>query len=160
MQSGDMKKNHSSSIVSRVLGVVVVTTVFLAVWAGLAAAGERLRLAGADTFIDDQAGLMWQLDRSKRIKDLDDAEGVLVDLNGGDYSNWRFPSKVELFELFQIFDLKENGTVKTRLEGNYWLVDEDGSMKAGSWEIGDGCGPSRTFYEKKGGYVRAVRNMR
>jgi len=145
----------------RFSGIVMFWALIVAVMPEQSAvADDRLQMTGADVFVDQQAGLMWQLGRSKRVKDLDDAITILSDLNGGEFSNWRFPSKVELFELFQTFDLKNNGAVETNLEGNYWLVDDDGSMKAGSWEIGDGCGPSRTFYMKRGGYVRAVRSIR
>jgi len=147
---------------SRHIGNMLITALaagFVLLICQGAMAGGRLQLAGEKTFVDEQSGLMWQLDRSKRIKDLNEAMEIVSELNNGQYSNWRFPTKDELFELFQVFDLKNNGDVKTRLEGNYWLVDQDGSMKAGSWEIGDGCGPSRTFYAKTGGYVRAVRTI-
>jgi hypothetical protein len=118
---------------------------------------DRLHMVSETTFMDEGTGKMWQFDRSKRIDKLDDAIEVLAALNSGVYHDWRFPTKQELFEFFQIFDLKNNGSVKPKLEGSYWLQEDDGAIEVGSWEIGDGCGPGRKFFTGKTGYVRAVR---
>ena len=59
--------------------------------------------------------------------------------------------------LYKIFDLKKNGQVQLQLNGSYWLVDNRGAMQPGIWEIGDQCGPERSFYGTKSGYVRAIR---
>ena len=124
-----------------------------AVWAS----EPRLHMSGSAAFADSATGLIWQFERSKRVKDSADAQDILDSLNAGEHADWRLPTKSELFELFQIFDLKNNGEVKPRLEGKYWLAGEKGSIEAGGWEIGDGCGPTRTFYTGTAGYVRAVR---
>jgi len=122
-----------------------------------AAADDRLQQNSETTFLDKATGSMWQLERSKRIKNADDAIDVIAALNKGEYQDWRFPTKQELSELFQVFDLKNNGEVKIALEGGYWLRQEDGAIQVGSWEIGDDCGPSRKFYDGRAGYVRAIR---
>lgn len=108
------------------------------------------------TFQENSSKKTWQMHRSKRFKTVDDATAYLNKLNQGEFSDWRFPTKEELFKLFSIFDLKEHGSVKIRLEGAYWLTDNKGQIYAGAWEIGDQCGPSRKFYKVDSGYVRAI----
>ncbi|WP_163337803.1 DUF1566 domain-containing protein [Desulfopila sp. IMCC35008] len=122
-----------------------------------ALAGDKLELTGSAFFKDTYSQHMWQLDRSKRIRNIRDINNYLVTLNQGQYSDWRLPSKQELYNLFAIFDHKQNGEVKARMEGYYWLTDDKGNPIAGSWEIGDQCGPSRTYYQGKSGYIRAIR---
>ncbi|MGW8194363.1 MAG: hypothetical protein ACWGOX_08865 [Desulforhopalus sp.] len=109
-------------------------------------------------FQEQQSGRMWQFDRSKKLETSEEVAHYLESINNGPYNDWRLPTKQELYDLFSIFDLKRNGEVKIRLEGDYWLSEKDKqNMYIGSWQIGDGCGPSRTFYSGKRGYVRAVR---
>lgn len=119
--------------------------------------GDRLQRISDAVFRDEATGKMWQLERSKRMRSPDEAIDYIAALNSGEYQDWRFPTKQELFELFQVFDLKNNGEVKPQLEGKYWLRNDDGAILVGSWEIGDGCGPSRAFFAARAGYVRAVR---
>lgn len=107
--------------------------------------------------VEEKSGMMWRIDRSRRMKTPEDVNDYLQTLNKGQYSDWRLPNKQELFNIFSIFDLKQNGDVKLRLEGYYWLGADDGQPYVGTWEIGDQCGPSRTFYKGKAGYIRAVR---
>jgi hypothetical protein len=110
-----------------------------------------------DIVSETKSGKMWQLKKSKRIKTSEEVEAYLQDLNDGEYSDWRLPSKTELFALMSIFDLKQNGEVKIDVEGKYWLRDIAGNFHVGIWETGDQCGPSRAYYEAKAGYVRAIR---
>lgn len=119
-------------------------------------AGSLVQIS-ENLFQEKKHGKTWQVNRSKRIKNTDDAAAYLSKLNQGKYNNWRLPTKQELQELFDIFDHKDNGSVMIRLEGSYWLAEYDGVPYVGSLEIGDQCGPSRTFYIGKAGYVRAVR---
>ena len=100
---------------------------------------------------------IWQKKRSKKIRTQEAAQAYIAKLNQGEYHDWRLPTKQELYELFSLFDLKRNGNIRLRLEGKYWLSDPQGNFSVGGWEIGDGCGPSRSFYGGKKGYVRAVR---
>lgn len=94
---------------------------------------------------------MWQMRKSKRFKTTSSVEQYLSELNQGEYQDWRLPTKQELYELFSYFDFKLHGRVKVQFEGSYWIENE--GIQAGSWEIGDQCGPSRTFYTKKSGYA-------
>lgn len=126
--------------------------------ASLARAGKPLLSMGdGGTFQQLGSETVWQVERTRKIKDVLSVEQYLAELNKGEFSDWRLPNKQELSKLFTAFDMKQNGQVKIRLEGYYWLADENGKPYAAAWEIGDGCGPSRTFYKGNSGYVRAVR---
>lgn len=109
------------------------------------------------TFQDNVSDKIWQTERSPKIKSVEDVTRYLEQLNGNGNEGWRLPTKDELYGLFSRFDLKENGEVKVRLEGKYWLRDDAGLMYVGTWEIGDQCEPSRSFYKGTSGYIRAVR---
>lgn len=116
-----------------------------------------LRMQSDEIFSEIRSDRVWQVGRSKKVRDEEDVLRHLEELNNGDFHDWRLPTKSELGNLFTLFDMKQNGDVKIRLEGYYWLSDEDGTPYAAAWEIGDGCGPSRTYYTGKSGYIRAVR---
>lgn len=111
----------------------------------------------AEIFQDTAHQHFWQIERSNKLKTTEEVSAYLTTLNQGKYNDWRLPTKQELFQLFSDFDLKKNGNLKIRLEGNYWLTDDMGQSHVGAWEIGDQCGPSRTFYKGKAGYLRAIR---
>ena len=119
-------------------------------------AGEPvLNQISEEIFQNSRNDQMWQMQKSKRLKTASSAEQYLNELNQGEYQDWRLPTKQELYKLFSYFDLKMYGNVRIRLEGNYWI--ENNGIQVGAWGIGDQCGPSRTFYMKKAGYVRAIR---
>lgn len=126
--------------------------------AGSVEGSEAISLTAENRILQASNNRMWQANRSKKTHKAEDAESYLQKLNQGTYNDWRLPTKQELYDLFSIFDLKLNGDIKIRLEGNYWLSDDKNNLKyVGGWQIGDGCGPSRSFYKGKEGYVRAVR---
>lgn len=108
-------------------------------------------------FINNKNGSMWTINKSDKYQSVESAKQYLEKLNDGEYQDWRFPTKQELYDLFEIFDFKKNGEVKISIEGAYWLMIADGSLNVGAWEIGSGCGPERTFYLLKQGAVMAVR---
>lgn len=127
-------------------------------FAGAEEKSGALDLQSEEYFQEKQSGRMWRVDRSKKLKTPQDVAQYLDTVNEGTYNDWRLPTKQELYDLFAIFDLKRNGEVQIRLEGDYWLTEGPTSpVYVGSWQIGDGCGPSRSFYSGKKGYVRAVR---
>lgn len=123
----------------------------------LQAAVPSLEIPEEGVFQERTSGRMWQMERSRRLRTMQDVDEYLKTLNRGKYSDWRLPTQQELYELFTIFDFKTSGDVKIQLEGSYWLVGKKGEVEVGSWEIGDQCGPSRSYYKGKTGYVRAVR---
>ncbi|MFW2364978.1 MAG: DUF1566 domain-containing protein [Desulforhopalus sp.] len=121
-------------------------------------AGASISLVSKGDILETANNKMWQRDRSKKIESPNDVENYLQSLNQGSYNDWRLPTKQELYDFFTIFDFKKNGSVKIRLEGYYWLADDrNSSVYVGGWQVGDGCGPSRSFHKGKKGYVRAVR---
>ena len=94
---------------------------------------------------------------SKNFNSVFEVEEYLAVLNADSEGDWRLPTKDELFELYNLFDLKKNGDIALKLEGNYWISTEKDEMIPATWEIGDQCEPERFFYEKQFGRVRAVR---
>jgi len=138
-----------------VLFVVINFCLMLPV--SLPAGQAILKYSENGIFQDERNGMMWQVERSNKMKSVQEVENFLKELNSGKYDDWRLPTKEELSDLFTIFDLKNNGDVKIRLEGSYWILGRDSEVQVGSWEIGDGCGPTRAYYTKKAGYLRAVR---
>lgn len=122
-----------------------------------AQAEDRLKMHSDSVFLDTKTGAMWQLERSRKIRSVEQAYAFLSTLNEGKYNDWRMPTNKELAELFLLFDLRKNGDVEIKPDGSYWHHQEDGDITAGSWELGDECGPSRIFFREKHGYVRAVR---
>lgn len=116
-----------------------------------------LKPVGDEYFENSKNGGMWTKERSKRIKEVSDVQEYLSELNTGQFSDWRLPTKQELYDLFLIFDLKNNGDVRVRVEGKYWLASDLGVLSVGAWEIGDGCGPERRFSVGGKGYIRAIR---
>lgn len=85
-------------------------------------AGEQvLTMISEEIFQNSRNGQMWQMRKSKRFKTTSSVEQYLIELNQGEYQDWRLPSKQELYELFSYFDLKLHGRVNVQLEGNYWI---------------------------------------
>ena len=121
---------------------------------------EPVLVPVSDTVFHDNRGKKdWQINRSGRLKDTGAVQQYLQQLNtnsSGD-TQWRLPTKEELYSLFSLFDLKQNGEVKIRLEGKYWLQENSGPMYVGTWEIGDQCEPTRSFFQGNAGFVRAIR---
>ena len=138
------------------LTLVLLLLVGVFITPAVSTAGEQaLSTISENIFQNSTNDQMWQMRKSKRFKNASSAVQYLNELNQGEYQDWRLPTKQELYKLFSDFDLKMNGDVRIRLEGNYWI--ENDGIQAAAWEIGDQCGPSRTFYTKKAGYVRAIR---
>lgn len=103
------------------------------------------------------AGKMWQLERSGSFRSLEEAQAYVKTLTLGGYKDWRLPTLQELYDLHYLVDVKKAKGIDLRMEGNYWATDPEGHGMAGSWEIGDQCEPSRSYFKKSFGYVRAVR---
>ena len=106
---------------------------------------------------EKDSGKMWQGDHSKKLQSLAEVQEYLNSLNQGNYKDWRLPTKQESLKFVGFFDQKKNGEVKVNFSGDYWLIDDDGIIRTGSWETTPQCGIERTFYKGKTGHVRAVR---
>jgi hypothetical protein len=154
-----MKRNVPGTIATSVRFLLFFFILNILMPLSLVTAGQNatLEILPGDVFRQQGSELIWQTNRSKRLKTQDDVYDYLADLNQGEFDDWRLPTRQELYDLFSVFDLKQNGEVEIRLEGSYWLSDEEDGIHVGVWEIGDQCGPSRSYFKGKAGYVRAVR---
>lgn len=103
------------------------------------------------------SGRMWQKERSRSFRSLEEAQEYAAKLRLGGYTDWRLPTVYELYDLHYLFDLKKAEGLEMKLEGNYWSGEQDGEGMVGSWEIGDQCEPERQYFKKSWGYVRVVR---
>lgn len=140
--------------------LILLSTTFFTFSFGLAEAGEKkaqLKSVGEHYLENKRTGEMWTKSRGKKFADPSEVKNYLKSLNEGQFNDWRLPTKQELYDLFMIFDFKKNGDIKIRIEGKYWLANNDGQMSAGAWDIGDGCDPERTYSREKKGFVRAIR---
>ena len=142
---------------NKILSAYIIALLFIVLACATAASASQsvLKPVSENIFTDTRNGKHWQMEKSKRFKTVSQVNEYLDLLNQGEHSDWRLPTREELAKLFTAFDLKESGDVRIQLEGNYWVADEQ--IQAGAWAIGDQCGPSRTFYTKKAGNVRAIR---
>jgi len=121
------------------------------------AADGRLVDMGNGVCQDTKTGKMWQIGSSKTIKSLADAESYAANLAEGGYHDWRLPMVTELYDLYMIFDLHENGNCNLQAEGTYWSGEADLEDRVGTWELDDNCDPERQYIPKKKGQVRAIR---
>jgi hypothetical protein len=107
---------------------------------------------------DTTSGLMWQSERSMTIATIEEARRYVSTLRLGGYSDWRLPTREELSDLNYLFDLRQNGECDLDREGKYWSMEEDGTGRAGAWEVtANQCDPAREYQPWAAGHVRAVR---
>jgi len=118
----------------------------------------RLVAMGNGVCKDIKTGKMWQVGTSTKIKSLEDAKNYTAKLKDGGYDDWRLPSVTELYSLYMIFDLLQNGDCGLQVEGTYWSDEADLEGRVGTWELDDNCDPERQYIPKKKGKVRAVRS--
>lgn len=118
------------------------------------------RLVALDNGIcqDIKTKKMWLIEKSKRIGSLSEAKKYTSSLKAGGYNDWRLPTVAELYELYMLFDLHQNGTCRLQVEGTYWSGEADNEGRVGAWELDDNCDPERQYIPKKRGYVRAIRS--
>lgn len=117
---------------------------------------QLLDQVSENTVLVINSGLIWQHERSDKFGSFIAMKNYV---STGELDGWRLPTKQELYELVEIFDLHQNGSINMALEGSYWTTDDAGNAVTGAWEIGDQCGPSRTYYKHKRGYIRLVRKL-
>lgn len=118
----------------------------------------RLVAQGNGICLDTHSGKMWQVGRSKTMRSLDAAKEYTSALQEGGFVDWRLPTVTELYELYMIFDLHENGNCELDAEGTYWSDEEDLEGRVGTWELDDNCDPERRYIPKQTGIVRAIRS--
>lgn len=106
---------------------------------------------------DTKTGAMWQMERTRSMKNIEDARHTAADLKLGGHDDWRLPTIYELYNLNLLKDLHVASSCAMQLGGNYWSDEHGGEGMVGAWEIGDQCDPSRNYAKATRGYVRAIR---
>ncbi len=119
--------------------------------------GQRLKDLGNGACVDIRSGKMWQVEASKTFRSLEQAQAHVDGLMTAGYSDWRLPTVTELYELYMIFDLHQNGDCDFQVDGTYWSDEPDQDGRVGTWELDDNCDPERRYIPKKKGRVRAIR---
>ena len=145
---------------ARITRFVLAGLVAQSLWAFApfqAIAEPGLQLVDGTTLYENGRQRWWQMKRSKKMHSATEVQEYLGQLNQGKYADWRLPTKWEMREFFTLFDLKRNGDIVLALDGSYWMMGENGTMMAGSWDSGDQCGVERNFFPAASGYVRAIR---
>lgn len=147
---------RSSLSTPQLLFVLLLGLLMIAPISTAMAQEQLLIKQSEETFIVKNSGLIWQYQRSEKIHNFMNMTNYI---STSKPQGWRLPTKQELYDLVEIFDLHQNGSVKIDYEGSYWLTDDSGNPVTGAWEIGDQCGPSRNYYPYKRGYIRLVRTQ-
>lgn len=107
---------------------------------------------------DKTSGLMWQSEHSVPLTTFDSAQIYVDKLTLGGHTDWRLPTRRELYDLTSLFDFHRNGECTFTYEGNYWSKKIDGKGTVGSWEVSaTQCDYVRQYLRGKLGRVRAVR---
>ena len=106
---------------------------------------------------DTKTGSMWQMERTKSMKSIEDARQYAGSLKLGGYDDWRLPTVFELYDLINLKDLHVASSCNMQLDGNFWSDEHGGEGTAGAWEISDQCDPSRSYAKATQGYVRTIR---
>lgn len=105
------------------------------------------------------SGLLWQTGESNTVATFAEAQAYAKKLAIGGYTDWRLPTRQELYDLAYELDLHPNGECDLDREGNYWSKESDEEEgEAGAWEISaNQCDPARQYARGRQGRVRAVR---
>lgn len=106
---------------------------------------------------DTLSRVMWQIVKSERISNIEEARNYAQKQIIGGYDDWRLPTVFELYNLYYLHDVKAESECKLDLKGNFWSDEKDGEGMVGAWEIGDQCDPERDYSPSKTGFVRLIR---
>ncbi len=99
---------------------------------------------------------MWQTGNKEVFSNSQKALEYVQALHIGNYNDWRLPSKEELYNLYQIYEMKLSGNCPIKLKGSYWLTE--GDIHAGEWEAYPICGGSELqYFNATDGRIMAVR---
>lgn len=114
-----------------------------------------LKNMGNGICLQQPSGLMWQIERGKKISTFQEASDAAAHLELGGFSDWRLPTKEECYALAELLTLKK-GDCPIKNQGGYWIKSTNGTP--GHWEDYPLCGgPEFRWVKDAKGYVRAVR---
>jgi len=168
----DIGKGNNCVLIAEALmffGRRFVLFLMLTILAGCAGAGhdsssptaERdapLRDLGNGICRQTNNGLMWQMDKSPRYSTWQEAKKYAETLNLGGYTDWRLPTKDELYMLHYISALPGDADCMMKLSCSFWSGNAGQEANAGRWESYPLCGGNEFKYVKaEQGFVRAVR---
>lgn len=101
-------------------------------------------------------GLMWQIEKSRMIFNLQEAGEYANHLQLGGFDDWRLPTRDEYFTLYKLLLMKK-GDCSITIRKGHW-VTENKMVKSGFWDDEPLCGgPEFRWIKTKEGFVRAVR---
>lgn len=117
-----------------------------------------LRHLGNGICQDTVRGTMWQIEASPTFFSWEQARQYAEALTLGGYTDWRLPSRGELYELHDLLALKMPSDCAILEVGGYWSAAEQGGGNAGYWDTYPLCGDfSYEYIKRASGAVRAVR---
>jgi len=103
-------------------------------------------------------GLMWQIDKSPQYSTWQEASRYAENLDLGGFTDWRLPTKDELYMLHYISELRGDTDCMMKLSGSYWSEPPGQQAISGRWESYPLCGGNEFKYViTDQGFVRAVR---
>ena len=119
---------------------------------------QRLVDLGNGICQDTASGLMWLKKKGDVFNTWENATAYADQLEYGGYTDWRLPTKNELYSLQDIFFWKKNGGCLIDTAGSYWSGLTQKDAASGYWETYYLCSPEYKFVDTPGkGRVRAVR---
>ena len=113
----------------------------------------------SETLKVSSSPLKWQRERSHYFATAAEAENYVSQLKLDGLQDWRLPTPDEMLDFYYTFDFGSAKASKLgiKIEGYYWVTDEEGKTYTGTWCDAQICEISRSYVTgNHGGYVRAV----
>ena len=124
------------------------------------AAERRARFVDLGNGICQQTnnGLMWQVDKSQQYSTWQEARRYAEMLDLGGFTDWRLPTRDEIYMLHYTSELRGDTECMMKLAGSILSTALGQEANAGRWESYPLCGGNEYKYVKTDkGFVRAVR---
>lgn len=118
----------------------------------------RLQKLSDDICLDQKTGLLWQMNLSKKtFSSWQEAQKYVQKLSLGEHTNWRLPTRDELYVLHDIIEKHQNGDCIMKQEKSVWSGNTEKTAKMGYWATYLTCGGvDYGFVKMKHGYIRAI----
>jgi len=118
---------------------------------------------------DNESGLVWQLNISKKTYNWDRAKEYCHNLNFGGYSTWKLPTKKELLTLMtkKSYKNRDSNVGKTHIKKpllksmkmewqTFWSATEEEKNSPNAWNIYFDYGSGEYYDKSNDNYVRCV----